>query len=222
MRQLLLGRKIVVAVVLGWCCGTGSIGAEGTGGAPLPPGNGVNATEPNGCVQNQTVENPDGSTTVICVTGGGGGLSPLDPGSGGPGTGPTAPGSGGGTPPPPPGTPLGGALLAQVQSSASLAKAKLANSRCAALFSGFTPPFNDGLFILNQWVLGFRNGEPCPTGAAADTQISANPQTTIHARYILICNAFQSSGNPGLGSVTIIHEALHVAGLRRTRRTHPR
>lgn len=115
--------------------------------------------------------------------------------------------------------PLNGPLLTRVSFARTEATTKLANKpQCAALFAGYTAPFNSGSYILNSYAT-FRNGSGtsrCESGsppAAAWTDISADPAQVNHPDYIVVCTPFGTL-SASEGANTLIHEALHVAGHR--------
>lgn len=184
----------------------------------VPPG-AVTQAGPTDCLSYRIEEDHDtGTTTVTCIFGGPGGFTFPYGGGGGGGGGVTSPGGGGGGGGTLPGTPLAGDLQFRVNSAKSTALQKLNNRpQCAALFAGYTAPWNSG-----SWILGFvtyRNGEGtarCTSGtplAAAWTTIPTNPAETGHPNFIVACRSFGTL-TVGEAANTLIHEALHVAGHR--------
>jgi hypothetical protein len=185
---------------------------------PQPPGL-VTQTGPTDCLSYRTEEGNDGNggytVTVTCVGGGGGTGFPAPGGGGSGGGGTTSPGGGGGGSAP--GLPMKPQLTPKVNEARRLAIEKLAAPQCAALFSAYTSPFNSGLFILQQWLNGFRSGDSssgCTGNTAAHTTIAPTPTEPVyHSRWIVICDSFGHL-SPGQSAVKILHETLHVAGHR--------
>lgn len=190
--------------------------------SPQPPG-AVTQTGPTDCLSYRIEENPQsGTTTVTCIFGGGGGFTfPYGGGGGGGGGGTSPGGGGGGGGSGMPGIPIGGNLAREVNNARSLALQKLANKPpCAALFAGYPPPWNSGTYILDSYVT-FREGSGtsrCSSGTpptAAWTEIASSPAApVIHSDFIVICGGFANISSDGERANRLIHEGLHVAGLR--------
>lgn len=184
--------------------------------SPQPPGP-VTQAGPTDCLSYRFEETGEGEYTVTCLLGGGGTGFPA-PGGGGGGGGTPSPGGGGGGGTLP-GVPLGGELLVQGGLAKNKALEKLVNKpECAALFAGYPSPWNNGTYILDSYVT-LRGGDgtsTCSSGSvAAWTSQSPLPTDPVqHSNYIVLCNGFLHISNPGERANRLIHEALHVAGLR--------
>lgn len=189
--------------------------------SPQLPG-AVTQTGPTDCLSYRIEESPQtGTTTVTCIFGGGGGFTFPYGGGGGGGGGTTSPGGGGGGSTQP-GMPLSPAVSQAVGAAVQLANEKLADPNCAALFSAnpspfpgtpaFPSPWNSGTFILNEWILGYRSGEGMSNGICSGPY-AAWVTMSNHARYVMICDSFLTM-TPGERAAKIIHETLHIAGLK--------
>lgn len=146
---------------------------------------------------------------------------PRSPVPGNPGLGDGGPRGGGGgrTPQGPrdlgPGAPLPPGLRFKLNQGRQLATQKLTNQQtCRDLFSSFQGNFRDGLWILNHHVQ-FSNGDGKRdhTGRVPCDEPRVPAWTVTNSRHVYICDSFRNLG-PNQAAVTVLHELLHVAGLR--------
>lgn len=177
----------------------------------------VTQAGPTDCLSYRMEETGAGEYTVTCVLGGGGTGMPA-PGGGGGSTPSPGGGGGGGGGSSAPGVPLSGELLARANQARTIALDKLANPQCATLFSGYPAPWNNGAYILGSYAaLRGGSGTPaCSSGAVAAWTLQAARPTdpVIHSNFIVLCGGFLNISSPNERANRLVHEALHIAGLR--------
>ena len=87
---------------------------------------------------------------------------------------------------------------------------------CMELFAPYGPSMSNGKWLINQFII-FRTGEGVQSNGEAPCSVQGKRAWTLNAGsaypYVFICKQLQYLP-PSVAASTLIHEALHVAGLK--------